>query len=324
MRNRASNSSSVFLSCVVVLLVAAVSAPLIACSVPVFRYALERWNPNSHCAVIFHRGKLSKPQAAVCEQLAAGAQKQKANLTVKTVDLNEDLSPWAPEFYTSGDLPRMVLLQPPSGSGSSPPSSWPAKLMVWSSPVDKASAAAIIDSPKRRKISRLIRSGCSVVWVMLDSGDAKKDAAAAALTKRVIAKLAGKLKIVKPLAAIPRQASGKLPKLRLAFSMIRVSRADPAERVLVEMLLSGGKGLRKASGPMLLPVFGRGRILGGLFDKEINEGKITKLAAALTGPCSCAIKAGSQSLSDLLISADWTTAAKPAAATRPAPKKPPL
>ena len=315
MKNTASKKTSVLVLCGIVVLAA---APLIACSVPVFRYALQRWKPNSHLAVIFHRGPLSKDQSAVRKNLTA--QARQANLAVRTVDLNIDLDPWAPEFYTSGDLPRMVLLQPPKGSGSSAPQSWGADHMVWSAPVNKASAAAIIDSPIRRKISDAIRSGQSVVWVMLDSGDAKKDAAAAGLTKRVLAKLAGKLKIVKPNPKIVGPAKSKLPELRLAFSMIRVSRANLKERVLVELLLSSGKGLRDAKGPMLFPVIGRGRVMGSLVDKDISEDNITKFAGALVGPCSCALKTQLASALDLLISADWTTAAKPKSTAKSSPK----
>jgi hypothetical protein len=318
MKNTASKKTSVLVLCGIMLLVAAAAAPLIACSVPVFRYALQRWIPNSHLAVVFHRGPLSKDQLAVCKKLTADAKQ--ANLAVQTVDLNKDLGPWAPEFYTSGDLPRIVLLKPPKGSGSSDPKSWAADQMVWSAPVNKASAAAIIDSPVRRAISRHIMSGQSVVWVMLDSGDAKKDAAAARLTERLLAKVAGKLKIVKPKLTDVERAKSKLPELRLAFSMIRVPRNHPKERVLVELLLSSGKGLRDAKGPILFPVIGRGRVMGSLVDKEISEDNLTQFAGALTGPCSCTLKARSASMLDLLISADWTTAAKPRPTTRPSSK----
>jgi hypothetical protein len=317
MKNTASKTPGP-LNCLatILLIVAAVSAPLAACKVPVFRYALKKWLPDSYTAVVFHRGSLSKDQSAVCKGLVASAKR--ANLIVQTVDLNEDRRPWAPEFFTSGDLPWMVLLKPLSRKGLASPKNLGAGHMVWSGSLDKASVGAMIDSPKRRKISDLIRSGQSVVWVLLDSGDAKKDAAAATRTTGAIAKLAGKLKIVKPLgpeAMLPRQ---KLPQLRLAFSMLRVSRADPAERALVEMLLSSGKGLRDATGPILFPIFGRGRVPASLVDKEITEENVTELARYLTGPCSCQVKAQSASGLDVLIAADWDTAAKPAPTTRPA------
>jgi len=171
---------------VVLLAGAAVSAPLTACSVPVFRYALEKWAPESYHAITFHRGVLSKDQSAVLEALTAAAKN--ANLEVRSVDLDKDLRPWPPEYYTVGDLPRMVLLSPSHGQRKR--KGWAVRDIVWSSPLDKALTPALTDSPKRREISRLIRSGESAVWVLLDSGDAKKDAAAATLTKAAIAKLA--------------------------------------------------------------------------------------------------------------------------------------
>jgi hypothetical protein len=37
---------------------AALSAPAVACNIPVFRYALERWRADSYEAVLFYRGRL--------------------------------------------------------------------------------------------------------------------------------------------------------------------------------------------------------------------------------------------------------------------------
>jgi len=212
--------------------------------------------------------------------------------------------------------------------GKRGPKGWGAKDIVWSAPLDKALTRALTDSPKRREISRLIRSGESAVWVLLDSGDAKKDAAAAVLTKAAIAKLAAtkgsiakrlaKLKLLKPRRTLPKRQ--KLPQLRLSFSMLRVSRADPAEKVLVEMLLSSYKGLPDATGPILFPIIGRGRVLGSLVDGDINEENITGLAGMLTGPCACQIKARPSLGRDMLIATDWNTVAKLAATTKPSDK----
>jgi len=124
-----------------------------------------------------------------------------------------------------------------------------------------------------------------------------------------------KLKLLKPQRKLPKS---KLPQLRLSFSMLRVSRADPGEKVLVEMLLSSDKGLRNATGPILFPIVGRGRVMGSLVDKDISETNITEFAHYLTGACSCQVKAQSASACDILITTDWNTIAKPAATTRPA------
>ena len=43
--------------------------PAAACSVPVFRYALERWPADMYRLVVFHRGALSEGQQAEIAKL---------------------------------------------------------------------------------------------------------------------------------------------------------------------------------------------------------------------------------------------------------------
>src|SRR4051812_40753852 len=56
-----------------------------ACSVPVFRYALERWRPTPDEVHLFHKGPLSEADAKLAGQLeeASGA----ANVNLTRVDL---------------------------------------------------------------------------------------------------------------------------------------------------------------------------------------------------------------------------------------------
>ena len=53
-----------------------------ACSVPVFRYALERWTSDNYQIIIFHDGKLTDEQQAVVDDLVSDADKQSANVDV--------------------------------------------------------------------------------------------------------------------------------------------------------------------------------------------------------------------------------------------------
>src|SRR5258708_5471919 len=62
-----------------------------ACSVPVFRYALERWSPESYTAWVLHPGPLRSPQKEAIEALDAFCRKNAVNLTVRTVDTNHAL-----------------------------------------------------------------------------------------------------------------------------------------------------------------------------------------------------------------------------------------
>jgi hypothetical protein len=60
----------------------------------------------------------------------------------------------------------------------------------------------------------------------------------------------------------------------------------------------------KVKGPILFPVFGRGRVLGSVFGKELNAGTIFEVAHFLCKECSCQLKELNPGM-DLLIQADW-------------------
>ena len=75
------------LACAIAL---AMAAPLAACSVPVFRYALERWPADNYEVVIYHRGALSTEQMSLIDKLdpeTADGPKS-ANLAVRTIDVD--------------------------------------------------------------------------------------------------------------------------------------------------------------------------------------------------------------------------------------------
>ena len=135
--------------------------------------------------------------------------------------------------------------------------------------------------------------------------------AAAALNK-ALAK-ARKLFADNPNAQPPaRVAPGEdpPPNIKIAFSTIRVSRDNPAERMLVAMLLGSEKDLRDAEykgETMVFPVFGRGRVLWALVGRGINEENIFESCAYICGACSCEIKFQNPG-TDLLFSKDWDKA----------------
>ncbi|MHC4505258.1 MAG: hypothetical protein ACYTFI_18295, partial [Planctomycetota bacterium] len=96
-----------------------------------------------------------------------------------------------------------------------------------------------------------------------------------------------------------------VPKLKLAFSTLNLSRKDPREQLLVKMLTGTEKDLKDfAAEPMAFPVFGRGRALWALVGKGINEDNIAETCIFLVGPCSCQVKARNPGV-DLLLTVDW-------------------
>jgi hypothetical protein len=158
------------------------------------------------------------------------------------------------------------------------------------------------DSPMRREIAKRILEGETAVWILLESGDAAADGAAAATLARELPPLEKSLKL-------PEHADGDPPllsdlPLRVSFSTLKLRRDDPAERFLVDMLLQSEPDLVTPAKPTVFPVFGRGRALWALVGAGINKDQIEKTGAFLVGACSCIVKEENPGV-DLLVTMDW-------------------
>ena len=245
---------------VLVFLLAATSA--IACSVPVFRYALEHWEADAY--------RVTAP---------AGAK--------------------LPENYivTTGTEPKIELRQPKSARNDA---------VIWSAPFSEANAAVLVDSPARKQIAERLREGESAVWVFLESGDATKDTEALKALEERIDYLGGVMNLPKlddqdiknGLVSIPGDG------LRLAFSIVKVKRDDPAEAAFVAMLLASEEDLRGFNEPMAFPIFGQGRALYALVGKGIRPETIDEAAQFLIGSCSCQVKEQNPGM-DIAMAVDW-------------------
>ena len=278
-----------------------------ACSVPVFRYALERWQPDTFQALVLHRGSLSAEQKKLIDTFDRSEGKNRANVELVTVDL--DAAP-PPELLSllekqkETELPR-ILLMPPPFTGSATP--------LWSGALaDKTSLAdfnAQVDSPVRRETVKRLLAGDSAVWICLESGNKEADDKAFNLLDTQLAKLGKELKLPEQTPEDLEDPDSqvrfeKLP-VRIAFSTIRISRDNSQEKGLIDQLMKTEDDLLEESGkPMVFPVFGRGRALWAYIGAGINEENIAEAAQFLIGPCSCQIKRQNPG-SDLLLTADW-------------------
>ena len=99
----------------------------------------------------------------------------------------------------------------------------------------------------------------------------------------------------------PADLKSGLP-LKLSFAVIKIARKGP-EADLRE-LLGSDDDLRKAKGPVIFPVVGRGRMLFGLHGKGLTAGEVAQVAAFACGACSCQVKELNPGV-DLLLRADW-------------------
>jgi hypothetical protein len=238
------------------------------------------WPADAYEAVVYHRGPLGPADGAVVEALERFSEGP-LNLRVRRVD------PSAEAGSAPSTLPWVVLRYPGEERG-----------ILWEGRPEEVSPAGIVDSPARRELARRIMEGISAVWVLLESGDRAKDDAAAALLGACLRAMEGKFRLPGP------SEEAAAPPLRLAFSVLRLSRDDPAERMFVRMLLRSEEGLDPVREPMAFPVFGRGRKLEALVGKGLSEENVAEYCAFLSAPCSCQVKLQNPGI-DLLIAAEW-------------------
>jgi len=275
------------------------SGVAMACSVPVFRYALEHWTGDPYEAVVLHRGPLPESGQALVRELRGTADAARANLSVQVVDPNAAdpaiLDLW--KKAGSPGSPLLVISPPRSKQGGAP---------LFSAPLTAETVAAVLDSPARREIVRRIGEGESAVWVLLESGDKSQDEAAMKVLEARLAYLATVLELPTLDAQDIRNGLVSVPQdgLKLAFSTLRVRRGDPAERAFVPMLLATEADLAQQRAPVVFPVFGQARVLYALVGGGIRHETIDRAASFLIGSCSCQVKEQNPG-ADLLTTVDW-------------------
>ena len=120
---------------------------LSACEVPVFRFALERWENDPFTLLIKHPQELSAEQIKVLTAVRSQFSliKSQCNLILKS-----ESSP-INSFSMELRYPEAVgILRP-----------------AWSGELTQENFAKIIDSPLRKDIHQKIIAGASIVWLVL-------------------------------------------------------------------------------------------------------------------------------------------------------------
>jgi len=269
-----------------------------ACSVPVFRYALERWVPDYYEAVLIHRGQIAENDPVL--SLLQGETAELLNLHLSKIDLGS--SPETQEQLKDllggeipGTLPALAIWYP-SNKGRAAP--------FWVGEFTPEIVSALIQSPKRKELGERLTKGQSGVWILVESGNAEKDKAALQLLEQELQTATRELKEQAPSIIDESETPG----LSFEFSTLTVSRSDPKERFLLAALLNSEPDLQQYAGePILFPVFGRGRALYALVGQGVNTENIRDAIGFLTGPCGCEIKMLNPGV-DLPMAVNWDAA----------------
>jgi len=268
-----------------------------SCSVPVFRYAIERWKPDPYKGIFIYKDKISEKDRALLEQLKRFSTNPDypLNLIIREVDVNT----FPKEKLTGlmqGSVPEtlpVLAIWYPDQMGEKAP--------LWIRPLTPAFVETLADSPKRRQLAESLINGDSVVWVFIPSGNKEKDTRAKSLIKKELDNAVATYSKM-PYTVL---SGGSRKKLSYGFPILTLSREDPAERAFVDMLMKSESDLYEYTDePMVFPVFGRGRSLGCLFGEYITEKNIRNASAFLSGACSCEVKELNPGI-DLLVAAPW-------------------
>jgi hypothetical protein len=269
------------------------SAITCACNVPVFRYALERWDPDPYRVTLFHQGSLTELQ----QKFIRPFEKPSGNTVLRLVDVNEiqhEADQALHDAQSPTQLPWLIVQYPNNLRIEKP---------IWAGPLATDSVARLIASPLRMELVRRLAEGQTAVWLMLECGKADKDNAVAAQLERELEQLSQQLQLPE-LTGAPEDALLSTTPLQVTFSLLRVPRGVAIEQSLVEMLLRSEPDLIEFDEPMVFAVFGRGRALLPLVGAGITAENILDSAAFLVGACSCEIKDLNPGF-DLLLAADW-------------------
>ncbi|GAB5406597.1 MAG: hypothetical protein Aurels2KO_48280 [Aureliella sp.] len=289
-------------------LVVGLGVSCIACQVPVFRYALERWEPDPYRLVVLHDGKLDAALSVTIKKFNQGSSEASLGdryRRLSTVDVTKTRDPRLLAIVQEHRDLQLPLLAGFYPERSAAPLAKPAFVERFNS----ETLSRLLESPARNELVKRLTSGESAVWIFLPSGDSKKDSAARDRLEKQLALDAMRLEL--PSAEEMEIENDVLAKakieLKVAFSVLVVDRYDSREKLLVDMLLNSESDLRDFDEPIAFPVFGRGRVLYALVGKGIQSETIQVASSFIVGPCSCQVKEQNPGF-DLLLDVPWADA----------------
>ncbi len=267
------------------LLLLGLMQPARACSIPVFRYALERWQADLFEVSVFFEEKLSDADMQRLNQLEDWAAQNGGNVNIEVVrcDLKEKvpadlLTVW--KSLNAALTPHVVVRSPREHSG---------QRVVWHGPLADAFLDDLSMSPARREVVQRLLKGDAVVWLMLRGTDNEAAEQAKLKLDETLKKIEAETLLPPGVGKPGSELQSKIP-LRVKFSVVDVPADAKGEQALFSLLRGRFKTSPSASETIVAPIFGRGRVLEVFQSKEVDEESISDLTQYLCGACSCQVK----------------------------------
>ena len=286
---------------------------VMACSVPVHRFALENWHSDPYRLYLFYDGESGAAPSEVLEFLLP-YERGLFSVHVRAVDVSSSEENRIPlplrNAVSNTPLPAIALLYPETldpfsfpgtGSGENEPDR-----PVWMGPASLENAKRLVESPIRARVAEILAEGATGVWLLLEDTDEEKNRRAAETIETTVEKIGEWYQPPEILPYDRRYMRYNLP-LKFSFPLLRVDPADPGEEILRLLLLGTASDPKDRRDPVAFAMFGRGRMLAALSGDGIEEAGIEDICGFLCGNCSCMIKDQNPG-TDILISFDWATA----------------
>lgn len=281
-----------------------------ACKLPVFRYALERWPVDRYRIVAMVQNPEQESIKAALEALKS-VKPDELNMDLEIVPLAtlSDAELWQLEGVEDGVFTDRLQVFYPRRKGT-----WQK---CWDGDLTIENVEAWLESPSRKRLAADMVSGVSAVWILVEGKDAATNDRVAADLQAALDRAESEIKI--PDGVIPRDGASEYLRqhpdasmddvlrcdvpLNVAFRIHRLSRDDASERATLSIIDGLGGN---ADTPLLVPVFGRGRMLDAIATREINDDFIQKICRYMVSECSCTVKALNPG-TDLLMKINWQT-----------------
>ncbi len=253
-----------------------------ACSVPVFRYALEYWQPDPYRIILSYNPAQTNKFSEVLNEL----RKYKAD------------SSFILRKIKSTKSNGKIILKYPADKR--------IKNIVWSAPLSTQSLNRIMYSPMRKKFTDKILNGDSLIFLLLEGSNSKQNDKIANIIITNMTLVKNQIKLPYEYDDIPKEDLSMYDtNIVFKLSMMRLSRTNSREKVFINILTKClPDTIYKQSEPILFPVFARGRMLVALREKDVNYIILKNLCEYVAGECSCEIKSQNPGF-DIFIPLGW-------------------
>ena len=266
------------------------------CNIPVFRYALERWEPSPYILEVYRDSDFKKQEQLLIDRLKSSSISGGGLLNIEVTVNKPGEGSFDAEILPQ--LPGMVLYFPDDSTHNNP---------IWAGKINEESINKLIDSPARREIREKLQQGKTALFLVLSSSSGESGQEKVEFMQAVLKKAEEEIYVTAPGTDIHGNPikNPDFSHTDLTFSSVFVDRMNPEEEILARILLGTEQDLWNYDVPIAFPLFGRGRILYALVGDGINKDMVYRACSAVTGWCSCIVKDDNPG-TDLLISADWT------------------